>query len=183
MGVSAVDALYRLLGTLTITPVEDRFLPRLASVFLLYTKGQVQLKDIPRLLRKTKCTPTEREVLALAGKSVSVHGRAAAQYGAGRPDPEGRGYPGEALHLAGRHLQHPYGYRADHPRPVSHPAGSQQPVPEPEDPVPEDLIRKEKRYAETIIYPAGCHLCSRPFLCPVLDAFMPCLRRIPSCWS
>ena len=25
MGVSAVDALYRLLGTLTITPVEDRF--------------------------------------------------------------------------------------------------------------------------------------------------------------
>lgn len=69
MGVSAVDALYRLLGTLTITPVEDRFLPRLASVFLLYTKGQVQLKDIPRLLRKTKCTPTEREVLALAGKA------------------------------------------------------------------------------------------------------------------
>ena len=61
--------LYRLLGTLTITPVEDRFLPRLASVFLLYTKGQVQLKDIPRLLRKTKCTPTEREVLALAGKA------------------------------------------------------------------------------------------------------------------
>lgn len=69
MGVSAVDALYRLLGTLIITPVEDRFLPRLASVFLLYTKGQVQLKDIPRLLRKTKCTPTEREVLALAGKA------------------------------------------------------------------------------------------------------------------
>lgn len=69
MGVSAVDALYRLLGTLTITPVEDRFLPRLASVFLLYTKGQVRLKDIPRLLRKTKCTPTEREVLALAGKA------------------------------------------------------------------------------------------------------------------
>ena len=33
------------------------------------TKGQVQLKDIPRLLRKTKCTPTEREVLALAGKA------------------------------------------------------------------------------------------------------------------
>ena len=49
--------------------VEDRFLPRLASVFLLYTKGQVRLKDIPRLLRKTKCTPTEREVLALAGKA------------------------------------------------------------------------------------------------------------------
>src|SRR5699024_3343299 len=67
--ISAVDALYRLLGTLTITPVEDRFLPRLASVFLLYTKRQVRLKDIPRLLRKTKCTPTEREVLALAGKA------------------------------------------------------------------------------------------------------------------
>ena len=64
-----MDALYRLLGTLTITPVEDRFLPRLASVFLLYTKGQVQLKDIPRLLRKTKCTPTEREILTLAGKA------------------------------------------------------------------------------------------------------------------
>lgn len=64
-----MDALYRLLGTLTITPVEDRFLPRLASVFLLYTKGQVRLKDIPRLLRKTKCTPTEQEVLVLAGKA------------------------------------------------------------------------------------------------------------------
>ena len=68
MGVSAVDALYRLLGTLTITPVEDRFLPRLASVFLVYVKGQVRLKEIPRLLRQTKCTPTEREVLALARK-------------------------------------------------------------------------------------------------------------------
>ena len=29
----------------------------------------MQLEDIPRLLRKTKCTPTEREVLALAGKA------------------------------------------------------------------------------------------------------------------
>ena len=76
-------------------------------------------------------------------ESAPVHSRAAAQYGAGHPDPKGRGYPGEALHLIGRHLQHTYGYRADHPRPVSHPAGGQQPVPEPEDPVPEDLIRKE----------------------------------------
>lgn len=69
MGVSAVDALYRLLGTLTITPIEDRFLPRLASVFLLYFKGKVRLKDLPRLLRKTKCTPTEQTVLTLAGKA------------------------------------------------------------------------------------------------------------------
>lgn len=68
MGISAVDALYRLLGTLTITPVEDRFLPRFFSIFLLYFKGQVQLKEVPRLLRKTECTPTEREVLALARK-------------------------------------------------------------------------------------------------------------------
>ena len=68
MGVSAVDALYRLLGTLTITPVEDRFSPACQRVPALH-KGQVQLKDIPRLLRKTKCTPTEREVLALAGKA------------------------------------------------------------------------------------------------------------------
>lgn len=69
MGVSAVDALYHLLGTLTITPVEDRFLPRLGSALLLYFKGQVQLKDIPRLLRRVKCTPTEQQVLSLAGKT------------------------------------------------------------------------------------------------------------------
>ena len=69
MGISAVDALYRLLGTLTITPVEDHFLSRLASALLLCAKKQIKLKDIPRLLRRTKCTPTEREVLVLAGKA------------------------------------------------------------------------------------------------------------------
>ena len=69
MGVSAVDALYHLLGTLTITPVEDRFLLRLGSALLLSLKGQVRFRDIPRLLRRVKCTPTEQQVLSLAGKA------------------------------------------------------------------------------------------------------------------
>lgn len=69
MGVSAVDALYHLLGALTITPVEDRFLPRLGSALLLSLKGQVRFRDIPRLLRRVKCTPTEQQVLSLAGKA------------------------------------------------------------------------------------------------------------------
>lgn len=69
MGVSAVDALYHLLGTLTITPVENRFLPRLGSALLLSLKGQVRFRDIPRLLRRVKCTPTEQQVLSLAGKA------------------------------------------------------------------------------------------------------------------
>lgn len=69
MGVSAVDALYRLIGTLTITPIEDRFLPRLGSALLLYLHKKVRLKDFPELLRKAKCTPTEQKVLKLAGKA------------------------------------------------------------------------------------------------------------------
>lgn len=69
-GLSGVDALYRLLGTLTIVPVEDRFLPRMAGVLLLWGKGQIRLKDIPRFLKKPQRTPTEQTVLTLAGKTA-----------------------------------------------------------------------------------------------------------------
>ena len=101
----------------------------------------------------------------------------------GRPDPEGRGYPGEALHLAGRHLQHPYGYRADHPRPVSHPAGGQQPVPEPEDPVPEDLIRKENPMPKPLFTRLAAICAVGLFCVPVWRRLCPVSEGIPSCWS
>ena len=46
-GISGADAIYRLLGTLTITPVENWFF---------------------RLLKRTTCTPMEQTILALSKK-------------------------------------------------------------------------------------------------------------------
>lgn len=67
-GLTGVDALYRLLGGLTILPVEDTFSIRLFGCIQLYLKGTIDKKDFGRYLKKKKVTPMEATILKLAGK-------------------------------------------------------------------------------------------------------------------
>lgn len=68
-GVSGVDALYRLLGTLTITPIKSNLLSRLTGILILSVRGQFRLRDIPHFLRNPVFTPTEHIILSLAEKA------------------------------------------------------------------------------------------------------------------
>ena len=67
-GLTGVDALYRLLGGLTILPVEDTFSIRLFGCIQLYLEGTIDKRDFGRYLKKKKCTPMETTILKLAGK-------------------------------------------------------------------------------------------------------------------
>lgn len=67
-GLTGVDALYRLLGGLTILPVEDTFSIRLFGCIQLYLEGTIDKNDFGRYLKKKKCTPMESTILKLAAK-------------------------------------------------------------------------------------------------------------------
>lgn len=67
-GLTGVDALYRLLGRLYISPIEDRFAPRLFSCIHLYLEGSIKEKDFHKYLQKKKLTPMEETILKLAQK-------------------------------------------------------------------------------------------------------------------
>lgn len=65
-GMTGVDALYRLLGELYITPVESRFSTRLFSCIHLYLTGSIKKKEFGQYLKKTYYTPMEETILKLA---------------------------------------------------------------------------------------------------------------------
>lgn len=65
-GMTGVDALYRLLGELYITPVESRFSARLFSCIHLYLTGSIKKKEFGQYLKKTYYTPMEETILKLA---------------------------------------------------------------------------------------------------------------------
>lgn len=67
-GISGADAIYRLLGTLTITPVENSFFLRLSTGLRLLWKGDIDKDGFFRLLKPTTCTPMEQTILALSKK-------------------------------------------------------------------------------------------------------------------
>lgn len=70
-GLTGVDALYRLLGTLHIQPSTDRFSVRLFSCIHLYLEGKIKLSDFGRCLKKEKCSAMESLVLELT-KTTSL---------------------------------------------------------------------------------------------------------------
>lgn len=70
-GMTGVDALYRLLGELYITPIDNPFLPRLFTCIGLYLKGKIQRNDFPRYLKKVPVTPIEETILKLS-RTVSL---------------------------------------------------------------------------------------------------------------
>lgn len=65
-GMTAVDALYRLLGQLYITPLQDSFPVRLFTCIHLYLEGKINCKDFGRYLQKEKFTPLEKTIIELA---------------------------------------------------------------------------------------------------------------------
>ncbi|MDD3279548.1 MAG: cell division protein [Lachnospiraceae bacterium] len=65
-GMTGADALYRLLGELYITPVENHFSARLFSCIHLYLKGDINRKDFGSYLKKAAFTPIEETILQLA---------------------------------------------------------------------------------------------------------------------
>lgn len=68
-GISGVDAVYRLLGTLTVTPVDNRFFIRLSTGLRLLLKGEISAKTLYPLLKKTPCTPMEQMILSLSKRN------------------------------------------------------------------------------------------------------------------
>ena len=68
--VTAVDALYRLLGVLQIYPVDESFLVRLFSCIFLCLKGKLKFKEIIKYLKEEKLTPVEDTVLALTSRTI-----------------------------------------------------------------------------------------------------------------
>ena len=67
IGLTGVDALYRLLGSLTIIPLKDTFPIRLFGCVQLYLEGTIGAKEFGRYLKK-KPSPMEDTILKLADK-------------------------------------------------------------------------------------------------------------------
>ena len=67
-GLTGVDALYRLLGGLTIIPLTDTFPMRLFGCIQLYLEGKINTREFGRYLKKKPCPPMEDTILKLAGK-------------------------------------------------------------------------------------------------------------------
>lgn len=67
-GLTGVDALYRLLGTLYLFPIKDKFSVRLFSCIHLYAEGKIKCSDFGRYLKKEKLTIVEETILKLAEK-------------------------------------------------------------------------------------------------------------------
>lgn len=65
-GISGVDALYRLLGRLFITPIEDRFSVRLFSCIRLLLDKKITGAEMAKYLKKPDCTAIEKVILELA---------------------------------------------------------------------------------------------------------------------
>ena len=167
MGVSAVDALYHLLGTLTITPVEDRFLPRLGSALLLSLKGQVRFRDIPRLLRRVNRRSSKS--FPLPGKRLCPRQSCCLVWSVASGSRRKR----ISWRSCTPHLPYPCRYRADHPYPVPGAAGGQQPVFEPADPVPENIDPKGDRLCQNRYLPGWLPSAQSAFSASFLDASMP----------
>lgn len=70
-GLTGIDALYRLLGTLHIQPVANRFSIRLFSCIHLYLEGKIKMADFGKYLKKEKYEPMEKTVLELS-KNASL---------------------------------------------------------------------------------------------------------------
>lgn len=68
-GMTGLDALYRLLGTLYIRPVKDTFSIRLFSCIHLYLEGKIKHSDFGRYLKKEKLTAIEETILKLVEKT------------------------------------------------------------------------------------------------------------------
>lgn len=68
IGLTGVDALYRLLGSLTIIPLKDTFPIRLFGCIQLYLKGTIGAKEFGRYLKKKPSSPMEDTILKLADK-------------------------------------------------------------------------------------------------------------------
>lgn len=64
--LTAVDALYRLLGELQIHLIDDRFQVRLFSCIQLFLEGKIRCQDFAKYLKKGKNNPIEETVLELA---------------------------------------------------------------------------------------------------------------------
>lgn len=67
-GISGADAIYWLLGTLTITPVGNSFFLRLSTGLRLLWKGDIEKDAFFRLLKRTSCTPMEQTILSMSRK-------------------------------------------------------------------------------------------------------------------
>ncbi|CUX25534.1 cell division protein [Clostridium sp. C105KSO13] len=65
-GLTGVDALYRLLGELYITPVHNPFSARLFTCIQLYTEGKITRKDFGKYLKKERQNAIEKTILKLA---------------------------------------------------------------------------------------------------------------------
>lgn len=65
-GITGVDALYRLLGTLHILPVSSPFPIRLFTCIQLRLEGKIGNGDMKKYLKKMPYTPIEETVLKLA---------------------------------------------------------------------------------------------------------------------
>ena len=68
-GLTGVDALYRLLGTLYILPVKDTFPVRFFSCIHLCLEGKLKAGDFSRYLKKEPRSPIEEVILKLAEKA------------------------------------------------------------------------------------------------------------------
>lgn len=69
IGLTGVDALYRLLGSLTIIPLKDTFPIRLFGCVQLYLEGTIGAKEFGRYLKKKPSSPMEDTILKLADKA------------------------------------------------------------------------------------------------------------------
>ena len=67
-GLTGVDALYQLLGSLYILPVKDTFSIRFFSCIHLCLEGKIKIGDFSRYLRKETYSPIEEVILKLAEK-------------------------------------------------------------------------------------------------------------------
>ncbi len=65
-GLTGVDALYRLLGTLHILPVSNPFPVRLFTCIQLRLEGKIRTGDMSKLLKKMPYPPLEETVVKLA---------------------------------------------------------------------------------------------------------------------
>ena len=70
IGLTGVDALYRLLGSLTIIPLKDTFPIRLFGCVQLYLEGTIGAKEFGRYLKKKPSSPMEDTILKLADNRI-----------------------------------------------------------------------------------------------------------------
>lgn len=72
-GLTGVDALYRLLGSLYLKPIKDSWFLRLFTCIQLYTNGTIPLSEFQQRLKKPENTKLEALILGLSHElSLSV---------------------------------------------------------------------------------------------------------------